>query len=324
MPTSVFITGSEGFIGSHLVSYLLEKGYKVKALVLYNSFNQVGWLSEIHPHPKLEIISGDIRDPFLIESCAQEVEAIIHLAALISIPHSYDTPASYVKTNVEGTLNVLEAAKRAGGIKVLTVSSSEVYGSAQYTPIDESHPLVAQSPYSASKIAAEKLTESYYYAFRLPTCIVRPFNTYGPRQSLRAIIPKIITHLLEEKELKLGNLYPTRDFVYVQDTVRAIEEMMLSDRCVGKAINIATGREISIKELVKVVALKLGREEVSIASEACSTRPKDSEVNRLLGTYAYLNSLTGWKPAYDLEKGIKETVKWFKNHSSDSSYQFHL
>ena len=325
MSTNIFVTGAEGFIGSHLVAYLLEKGYKVTALVMYNSFNHIGWLKEVSSHKNLSLISGDIRDPFLMQRAVEGSDAIIHLAALISIPHSYEAPSSYVHTNVEGTLNVLEAARKWGNKKVLTISSSEVYGSAQYTPIDEAHPLVAQSPYSATKIAAEKLTESYHLSYQLPTCIIRPFNTYGPRQSVRAIIPAVITQLLsEEGKLKVGNLYPTRDFVFVRDTVRAIETILRHDSCIGKTLNISSGKEVSIGELIKMIAGLLKKEDVLPEQEASRMRKKESELDRLLGSSERLFELTDWKPSYNLEQGIMETIDWFVKNKDTVSNQYHL
>lgn len=324
MSTSIFVTGAEGFIGSHLVTYLLEKGYKVNALVLYNSFNQIGWLKEMVAHKNLNLISGDIRDPFLMQGAIEGSDAVIHLAALISIPHSYEAPSSYVHTNVAGTLNILEAARKLGKRKVLTISSSEVYGSAQYTPIDEAHPLVAQSPYSATKIAAEKLTESYHLSYQLPTCIIRPFNTYGPRQSVRAIIPAVITQLLGKEGLKVGNLFPTRDFVFVRDTVSAIETILTHDSCIGKTLNISSGREISIGELIKMIADLLGKANVIPEQEEQRMRKKESELDRLIGSSKQLFELTDWKPLYNLEQGIMETVDWFVKNKDTVSNQYHL
>ncbi|MEL6195079.1 MAG: GDP-mannose 4,6-dehydratase [Bacteroidota bacterium] len=325
MSTSIFVTGAEGFIGSHLVTNLLEKGYKVNALVMYNSFNQIGWLREMASHKNLSLISGDIRDPFLIQRAIEGSDAIIHLAALISIPHSYEAPSSYVHTNVEGTLNVLEAARKWGNRKVLTISSSEVYGSAQYTPIDEAHPLVAQSPYSATKIAAEKLTESYHLSYQLPTSIIRPFNTYGPRQSVRAIIPAVITQLLgSEGKLKVGNLFPTRDFVFVKDTVRAIETILTHDSCIGKTLNISSEREVPIRELIKLIAGLLKKEDVLPEQQVSRMRKKESELDRLLGSSERLFELTGWKPSYNLEQGIMETIDWFVKNKDTVSNQYHL
>ncbi|MEM8898350.1 MAG: GDP-mannose 4,6-dehydratase [Bacteroidota bacterium] len=325
MSTSIFVTGAEGFIGSHLVTHLLEKGYQVKALIMYNSFNQIGWLKDISQHKNLTLISGDIRDPFLMQKVIEGSDAIIHLAALISIPHSYDAPSSYVHTNVQGTLNVLEAARQLGNRKVLTISSSEVYGSAQYTPIDEAHPLVAQSPYSATKIAAEKLTESYYHSYQLPCCIIRPFNTYGPRQSVRAIIPAVITQLLgEERKLKVGNLFPTRDFVFVKDTVRAIETILVHDSCIGKALNISSGKETSIGELIIMIASVMGKDDTLPEQTDSRMRAKETEVDRLVGNSQKLFELTGWKVEHNLEQGIMETLDWFVKNKGTASTQYHL
>ena len=312
------VTGADGFIGSHLVEYLLEKGYDVKAFTYYNSFNSWGWLDTLEKQKlsQIEIFSGDIRDPNGVKEAVKGVDEVFHLAALIAIPFSYHSPDSYVDTNIKGTLNILQACRDFDTSKVLVTSTSEVYGTAQYVPIDENHPYQGQSPYSATKIGADRLAESFYRSFNMPISIVRPFNTYGPRQSARAVIPTIITQLLAGKqEIKLGSLTPTRDFNYVKDTVRGFYEISKSNKAIGEEINIATNQEISIGELANEIISQINPN-AKIVCEEQRLRPEKSEVNRLLGDNTKIKNLTDWKPQYTFEQGIKETIDWIKNNMS--------
>ena len=310
------ITGITGQDGSYLAEFLLEKGYEVKAFSYYNSFNTWGWLDTL-PKDKLreiEVFTGDIRDPNGVREAMKGVEEVFHLAALIAIPFSYHSPDAYVDTNIKGTLNVLQAAKELNVERVLITSTSEVYGTAKYVPIDENHPFQGQSPYSATKIGADRLAESFYRSFDLPVSIVRPFNTFGPRQSARAVIPTIITQLLGgRQQIKLGLLSPTRDFNYVKDTVSAYIAIAESDRTIGKEINIATGKEISIGDMAKVIIAQLNPKAEIICEEE-RLRPENSEVNRLLGSNQKLKELTEWKQKYSFEDGIQETIKWFEQN----------
>lgn len=310
------VTGADGFIGSHLVESLLEQGYKVKALTFYNSFNSWGWLDTL-PKDKLnqiEIFSGDVRDPNGVYEAMKGVDQVYHLAALIAIPFSYHSPDSYVDTNIKGTLNVLQAARKLETSRILITSTSEVYGTAKYVPIDEQHPFQGQSPYSATKIGSDRLAESFYRSFNLPISIVRPFNTYGPRQSARAVIPTIITQLLAGKEeIKLGSLTPTRDFNYVKDTANGFIEIAKADKTIGEEINIATQKEISIGELANEIISQINPK-AKIVSEEARLRPEKSEVNRLLGSNEKIRKLTDWYPKYTLEDGMKETIEWIKNN----------
>lgn len=312
----VLVTGADGFIGSHLTESLLEKGYDVKAFTMYNSFNTWGWLDTFPPEKlkEIEIFSGDIRDPNGVKEALKGIDMVFHLAALIAIPFSYHSPDSYVDTNIKGTLNVLQAARALGTEKVLITSTSEVYGTAQYVPIDEKHPFQGQSPYSATKIGADRLAESFYRSFDLPVSIVRPFNTYGPRQSARAVIPTIISQLLNgKKEIKLGSLTPTRDFNYVRDTSAGFIAIAESDRTIGEEINIATQQEISIGELAEEIIGQINPNAEIICDDQ-RLRPEKSEVNRLLGSNAKIRELTDWYPQYTFEKGIAETIAWMKNN----------
>ena len=312
----VLVTGADGFIGSHLTEELIRRGYQVRAFVYYNSFGTFGWLDTLPEHIKneIEIQCGDIRDPNGVRTSVAGVDSIFHLAALIAIPYSYVSPDSYVDTNVKGTLNILQAARALETDKVLITSTSEVYGSADYVPIDESHPFKAQSPYSATKIGADRLAESFYRSFSLPVAIVRPFNTYGPRQSARAIIPTIISQLLAGKEdIHLGSLTPTRDFNYVKDTVNGFIEIEASEHTVGEEINIASGTEISIGELAFELIRQINPK-AEIICENERLRPEKSEVTRLLGSNEKLKALTSWKPQYSLTQGLKETILWMENN----------
>lgn len=312
----VLVTGADGFIGSHLTENLLECGYEVKAFTMYNSFNTWGWLDTL-PKDKLkeiEIVCGDIRDPNGVKEALRGMDMVFHLAALIAIPFSYHSPDSYVDTNIKGTLNVLQAARQLNTQRVLITSTSEVYGTAQYVPIDEKHPFQGQSPYSATKIGADRLAESFYRSFRLPISIVRPFNTYGPRQSARAVIPTIITQLLAGKtEIKLGALTPTRDFNYVKDTAAGFVAIAESEHTIGEEINIATQQEISIGELAQEIINQINPDARIICDEQ-RLRPEKSEVNRLLGSNEKIRYLTEWEPRYSLEKGLYETIEWMRSH----------
>lgn len=322
----VLVTGSDGFIGSHLVETLLEEGCQIRAFVYYNSFNSWGWLDSLSEDilEKVEIFTGDIRDPNGVEIAMKGCEVIFHLAALIAIPFSYHSPDSYVDTNIKGTLNVLQAAKKLEVEKVLVTSTSEVYGTAQYVPIDEKHPFQGQSPYSATKIGADRLAESFYRSFNLPVVIVRPFNTYGPRQSARAVIPTIITQLLSGvKEIKLGSLEPTRDFNYVKDTTNAFLEIAKSDRTIGKEINIATGVEISVGDMANELIAQISPS-TKIVTDGNRFRPDKSEVNRLLGCNKKIVSLTNWTPKYDLSQGLAETIEWFKKPENLLKYKSNI
>lgn len=312
----VLVTGADGFIGSHLTESLLEKGYEVKAFVYYNSFNNWGWLDtlSVEKRNQIEIFSGDIRDPNGVREAMRGVDGVFHLAALIAIPFSYHSPDSYVDTNIKGTLNVLQAARDLKTERVMVTSTSEVYGTAQYVPIDEKHPYQGQSPYSATKIGADRLTESFYRSFGIPVSIVRPFNTYGPRQSARAVIPTIITQLLAGKEeIKLGSLTPTRDFNYVKDTAAGFIAIAESDRTIGQEINIATQQEISIGRLAKEIISQINPNAKIICDEQ-RLRPEKSEVNRLLGSNTKIKELTEWRQKYTFEQGIAETIEWIRHN----------
>jgi NAD dependent epimerase/dehydratase len=316
MEKKILITGADGFIGSHLVEELIKQGYKVKAFVYYNSFNTWGWLDSF---PKailneIEIFQGDIRDPNGVREAIKDVDEVFHLAALIAIPFSYHSPDTYVDTNIKGTLNVLQAARDLGTSRVLITSTSEVYGTAQYVPIDEKHPYQGQSPYSATKIGADRLAESFYRSFNMPITIVRPFNTYGPRQSARAVIPTIITQLLAGKEeIELGSLTPTRDFNYVKDTANGFIEIAKSDKTIGEEINIATQKEISIGHLATELIRQINPEARIVCDEQ-RLRPEMSEVNRLLGSNEKIKRLTNWKPQYTFEQGLAETIEFFRHN----------
>lgn len=311
---TVLVTGADGFIGSHLTEKLVKQGYKVKAFVYYNSFNTWGWLDTLPKEimKEVEVFTGDIRDPNGVREAMKNIEEVYHLAALIAIPFSYHSPDTYVDTNIKGTLNVLQAARDLDTSRLLITSTSEVYGTAQYVPIDEKHPYQGQSPYSATKIGADRLAESFYRSFNMPITIVRPFNTYGPRQSARAVIPTIITQLLTgKKEIKLGSLTPTRDFNYVKDTANGFIEIAKSDKTIGEEINIATQQEISIGELAQELIRQINPEARIICDEQ-RLRPEKSEVNRLLGSNEKIIKLTNWKPNYTFEKGISETIEFFR------------
>ena len=308
----VLVTGADGFIGSHLTELLVERGYQVKAFTFYNSFNTWGWLDTL-PQDKMkeiEVFAGDVRDPNGVREAMKGVDGVFHLAALIAIPFSYHSPDSYVDTNIKGTLNVLQAARELETERIMVTSTSEVYGTAQYVPIDEKHPFQGQSPYSATKIGADRLAESFYRSFNLPVTIVRPFNTYGPRQSARAVIPTIISQLLSGKEeIKLGSLTPTRDFNYVKDTAAGFLAIAEADQTIGEEINIATQQEISIGTLADEIIRQINPKARIVCDEQ-RLRPEKSEVNRLLGSNEKIRRLTAWEPQYTFEQGIRETIEW--------------
>ena len=316
----VLVTGADGFIGSHLTEMLLEQGYKVKALSYYNSFNDWGWLNNVK-HPELEVVTGDVRDPHFCKHITQDVEIIFHLAALIAIPYSYVAPNSYVDTNIKGTLNICQAAKENGVKKVLVTSTSEVYGTARYVPIDENHPKQPQSPYSATKIGADAIAMSFYNAFALPVVLVRPFNTYGPRQSARAIIPTIITQIANGmQEIKLGDLTPTRDFNFVKDTCTGFIELSKCDAAIGQEVNICSNNEISMRDTLNLIA-RLMDSDVKFIEDQARIRPQNSEVFRLWGDNTKVKSLTGYEPSYSLEEGLKETINWFLDKDNLRRYK---
>lgn len=319
----VLVTGADGFIGSHLVEHLVGAGVEVRAFVYYNAFGHWGWLDRVSSEVKdqIEVCTGDIRDGRSVRQAAEGVETIFHLAALIGIPYSYSAPDSYVDTNIKGTLNVLEAARDLQTARVLVTSTSEVYGTARYVPIDESHPYQGQSPYSATKIGADRLAESYYRSYNLPVTIVRPFNTYGPRQSARAVIPTIITQLLDGvTEIRLGSLAPTRDLVFVADTARGFAELAACRAAVGEEVNLATGVEISIGDLAGAI-IELINPSARIVTDQERIRPEKSEVERLLGCTKKLKRLTGWTPGVALADGLAKTIDWFRVPANRAGYK---
>jgi NAD dependent epimerase/dehydratase len=322
--SKILVTGADGFIGSHLVETLISEGYKVKALSQYNSFNYWGWLEEVGVQEKLEIVSGDIRDPSFCRSITTDVDLIFHLAALIAIPFSYVAPDSYIDTNIKGTLNICQAAKENGNIRVIHTSTSEVYGTAQYVPIDEKHPKQPQSPYSATKIGADAIAMSFFNAFNLPVTIARPFNTYGPRQSARAIIPTIITQIASGmKEIKVGDLTPTRDFSFVKDTCSGFIALAESDLSIGKEINISSNYEISISDLLNSIKKIMGSDVNFIVDEQ-RLRPEKSEVFRLWGDNSLLKELTGFNPDYSLDEGLRVTCNWFLDPQNLKKYKTNI
>lgn len=314
------VTGADGFIGSHLTEALLAKGYRVRALAQYNSFNNWGWLEGIR-HPALEVVCGDVRDPNFCMEIVRGCDIVFHLAALIAIPYSYVAPDSYVDTNIKGTLNICQAAKNCGTERVVVTSTSEVYGTARYVPIDENHPKQPQSPYSATKIAADAIALSFYNAFDLPVVLARPFNAYGPRQSARAIIPTIIGQIAKgEKVIKVGDLSPTRDFNYVEDTAEGFIALAEAKGIEGREINIATGTEITMADTLALVAELMGSD-VRYEVDPQRIRPKKSEVNRLCGDNTLIKSLTDWRPKYTLAEGLKKTIDWFVKPENIARYK---
>jgi NAD dependent epimerase/dehydratase len=320
----VLVTGADGFIGSHLVEKLVECGCQVVALSQYNSFNNWGWLEGLPCLKNIEVVSGDIRDSYFIEKIIRNIDIVFHLAALIAIPYSYYAPESYVQTNVLGTLNVLQAALKNNVQKVLHTSTSEVYGTAMYVPIDEAHPLQPQSPYSASKIAADSMALSFFNSFSLPVTIVRPFNTYGPRQSARAVIPTVINQILGgNKKIKLGNLSPTRDFNYVTDTCGGFIKIAESDTVTGEVVNIGSNYEISIGDTIDIIK-KILDVDVQIITEEQRIRPQSSEVERLWSDNSKLYKLTQFKPQVGIEEGLRLTIEWFKCDSNREKYKVNI
>jgi NAD dependent epimerase/dehydratase len=318
---TVLVTGADGFIGSHLTEALLEKGCKVKALSFYNSFNFWGWLEDIPTHPNLEVVTGDIRDPHFIKAITKETDLIFNLAALIAIPYSYIAPDSYVDTNIKGTLNICQAALENGGIRVIHTSTSEVYGTAQYVPIDEKHPKQPQSPYSATKIGADAMAMSFFSAFNLPVTIARPFNTYGPRQSARAIIPTIITQIATGmNQIRLGDLKPTRDLNFVKDTCKGFVAIAECDDALGKEINISSDYEISMDEVFDMIR-EIMNSSVEAVTDNDRIRPENSEVHRLWGDSTLIKNLTGFSPAYDIRKGLEITCEWFTKPQNLAKYK---
>ncbi|MCC6255653.1 MAG: SDR family NAD(P)-dependent oxidoreductase [Ignavibacteriaceae bacterium] len=310
----ILVTGAGGFIGSHLTELLVKQGYDVKAFVRYNSKSNWGWLESSFAKNDIEVISGDIRDFDSVSNALRDCEAVFHLAALIGIPYSYISPKAYIETNITGTYNILQASKELQLKQVLVTSTSETYGTAQYVPIDEKHPMVGQSPYSATKIAADQLAVSFYRSFNTPVKIVRPFNTYGPRQSARAIIPTVISQILSGKEkLSLGNLTPTRDLTFVKDTCKGFFEIFKSEKLFGEVTNIGMSQEISVGDLVNKISALISFK-ANIEEDTLRVRPENSEVERLFCDNNKLISNTDWTPDYDLNKGITETIEWLRNH----------
>lgn len=317
----ILVTGADGFIGSHLVEHLLKQGHSVRALSYYNSFNYWGWLEDVPQNPKLEIVSGDIRDPFFCRKITAEVDAVFHLAALIAIPFSYVAPQSYIDTNVAGTLNICQAAYDNKVKKIIHTSTSEVYGTAIYVPIDEKHPLQPQSPYSASKIGADAIAKSFYYSFNLPVVIARPFNTYGPRQSARAVIPTIITQLLNgANNINLGDVTPTRDFNFVEDTCQGFYELLLSEEVNGEEVNIGSGTEISIEDLFHKIS-HLMNKKATLEIDKNRIRPANSEVKRLLCDNSKIKKLTNFHSKHSLDEGLKKTIEWFSQEQNLRKYK---
>lgn len=330
MASKILITGADGFIGSHLAEALVRRGYNVRAFVYYNSMNSWGWL-DTSPREilnNLDVFAGDIRDPHGLRKAMQGCDIVMHLAALIAIPYSYHSPDTYVDTNVKGTLNVLQASRELGVQKVVHTSTSEVYGTAQYTPIDEEHPLQGQSPYAATKVAADQLAMSYYLSFGTPVSIIRPFNTYGPRQSARAIIPTVITQIASGRQsIKIGSINPTRDFNYISDTVAGFIAMAESNRAVGEVVNIGSNYEISIGETVQLIAEIMGRD-IEVETDPQRVRPEKSEVERLWADNRKARGMLNWQPSYagrdGLRKGLEATIEWFSRPENIALYKSHL
>jgi len=327
MTQKILITGADGFIGSHLTEALVKAGSDVRAFIFYNSFNSWGWLDHSDPEIKkdLEIFAGDIRDPHGMKQAMKGCDVVFHLAALIAIPYSYHSPDTYVDTNVKGTLNVVQAARELGVSKVLHTSTSEVYGTAKFVPITEEHPLQGQSPYSASKIGADQIAMSFYHAFNTPVSIIRPFNTYGPRQSARAVIPTVITQIADgQRKIRLGSLHPTRDFNYIKDIVRGFIAVAESEKSVGEVINIGSNYEISIGDTVDLIAEVMGAD-IEVETEQVRVRPEKSEVDRLWADNSKAKKLTGWEPLYagreGFKRGLIETVKWFVDPENLKKYK---
>ncbi len=321
---TVLVTGADGFIGSHLTEMLVKKGAKVKALSQYNSFNYWGWLEDIDCLDQIEVLNGDVRDPHYCKHITKDVDIVFHLAALIAIPYSYVAPSSYVDTNVTGTLNIVQACLENNVKRVIHTSTSEVYGTAQYVPIDELHPIQPQSPYSASKIGADNMAMSFYNAFNLPVTIVRPFNTYGPRQSARAVIPTIITQIANgKKSIELGDVSPTRDFNYVEDTCRGFIELALCDEAIGQTVNIGSNYEISVGDTLNLIK-EIMNSEVEFIIDEQRIRPEKSEVFRLWCDNTKIKGLTGFQPEYSIKDGLEKTIEWFKNPENLKKYKANI
>lgn len=323
----ILVTGADGFIGSHLCETLVREGYSVRAFVMYNSFNSWGWLDHAAQdiRDNIEVFAGDIRDPHGVRSAMRGCDVVLHLAALIAIPYSYHSPDTYVDTNVKGTLNIVQAARDLGVERVVHTSTSEVYGTARFVPITEEHPLQGQSPYSASKIGADQIAMSFYTSFGLPVTTIRPFNTYGPRQSARAVIPTIITQLGSgARQIRLGAIHPTRDFNYVVDTVRGFISVAQSDRAVGEVINVGSNFEVSIGDTANIIAELMGKP-IEIITDDQRLRPEKSEVERLWACNRKVKELTGWEPAYGgldgFRRGLAETIEWFSNPTNAAGYK---
>lgn len=321
---TVLITGADGFIGSHLTEMLVKQGAKVKALSQYNSFNYWGWLEDINCLDSIEVLNGDIRDPHYCKHITENVDIVFHLAALIAIPYSYVAPSSYVDTNVTGTLNIVQACLENNVQRVIHTSTSEVYGTAQYVPIDEKHPIQPQSPYSASKIGADNMAMSFYNAFNLPVTIVRPFNTYGPRQSARAVIPTIITQIANgQKSIKLGDVSPTRDFNYVEDTCRGFIQLALCEEAIGETVNIGSNYEISVGDTLNLIK-EIMQSNVEFITDQQRIRPEKSEVFRLWCDNSKIKSLTGFEPKYSIKDGLEKTIEWFKDPENLKKYKANI
>ena len=322
----ILVTGADGFIGSHVVETLVKSGHEVRAFVLYNSFNSWGWLDESEQsiRDSIDVFAGDIRDPHGVDKAVEKQDVVLNLAALIAIPYSYHSPDTYIDTNIKGTLNILQAARRHNVKRVVQTSTSEVYGTAQYIPIDEVHPLHPQSPYAATKVGADQLALSFYASFNVPVGILRPFNTYGPRQSARAVIPTIISQLANKSKVKLGSLSPTRDFSFVQDTANGLLAAAQSDAIIGQTINLGSGFEISIKETAETIA-KLMNTELELVDDEQRVRPENSEVERLHASIEKARALLGWQPELKglagFETGLKKTIEWFLNPKNLSRYK---
>lgn len=317
----VLVTGADGFIGSHLVEYLVKQGANVKALAIYNSFNSWGWLDDVDCLSEVEVVTGDVRDSAFCRSITKGIDVIYNLAALIAIPYSYVAPESYIDTNVKGALNICQAALDNNVSRVIQISTSEVYGTALYVPIDEKHPLQPQSPYSASKIGSDAIAMSFYNAFKLPVMIARPFNTYGPRQSARAVIPTIISQIASGmKEIKIGDSRPTRDFNYVLDTCRGLHLLGMCDDAIGQSVNIGSNFEISVNDTIKKIVDIMGKD-VTIISDAQRIRPENSEVFRLWCDNTKIRELTGFEPLHTIDTGLEKTINWFSEQSNLNKYK---
>lgn len=320
----ILVTGADGFIGSHLTEMLVNQGHEVRALSQYNSFNNWGWLEDVDCLNKIEVISGDIRDPHYCKNITKDIDIVYHLAALIAIPYSYIAPSSYVDTNINGTLNIVQACLENNVSRVIHTSTSEVYGTACYVPIDEKHPLQPQSPYSASKIGADNMAMSFYNAFNLPLTIARPFNTYGPRQSARAVIPTIITQIANGvKEIKLGDVTPTRDFNYVEDTCRGFIALANCDKTIGEIVNIGSNYEISVLDTLKLIK-DIMKSDVTFLLDEQRVRPDKSEVHRLWCDNTKIEMLTGFKPNHTIKEGLKKTIEWFEKKENLKKYKANI